>query len=65
MNFFNGIGVAAVLAWIAAIIAIAYGYIVNIITLVGMTLTGHEVEFVLRAVGIVIAPLGAIMGLFV
>jgi hypothetical protein len=65
MNFFNSIGVAAVLAWITAIIAIIYGYIANIITLVGMTLAGHEAEFVLRAVGIVIVPLGAIMGLFV
>jgi hypothetical protein len=65
MNFFNGIGVAAVLAWIAAIIAIACGYIVNIITLVDLTWAGHEAEFVLRAVGIVMAPLGAIMGLFV
>jgi hypothetical protein len=65
MNISKGAGVAAALAWIAAIVAIIYGYIVNIITLVGMTWAGHEVEFVLRAAGIVMAPLGVIMGLFV
>jgi hypothetical protein len=65
MNISECAGVAAALAWIAAIVAIIYGYIVNIITLVGLTWTGHEAEFVLRAVGIVMAPLGVVMGLFV
>lgn len=47
--------------WITGII----GWIINIVELCGMTFTGHETEFVIRAVGIVIAPLGAVMGLFV
>ncbi len=65
MSFFEGIGAAGILASVGVILATIYGYIVNIITLVGLTWAGHEAEFVLRAVGIVMAPLGAIMGLFV
>lgn len=40
-------------------------FFINIIELCGLTFTGHETEFVIRAVGIIIAPLGAVMGLFV
>lgn len=58
--------VGLVLVWIALIPAILIGWVVNIIKLVSTV--PHEttmVVFVLRAVGVVLAPLGAVMGYFV
>ena len=53
-------GVIMIGIWIAAII----GWIINIVTLahtVDAPITGM---FILRCVGIIVAPLGAVLGLF-
>jgi len=53
--------VAVVGGWLAAIVAGGYGYIHNIYSLVN-----HAGEFgsleIVRAIGVVAAPLGAVMG---
>lgn len=46
--------------WAAAI----YGYVFNIITLLGEMDTTSTTETVIRLIGIVVAPAGAIMGYF-
>lgn len=53
--------ITAVALWVATLV----GWGINIVKLCDMTFTGHEVELVLRVVGIVVYPLGGIMGLFV
>jgi hypothetical protein len=50
--------------WIAVIIAMAAGWIMNIIDLINMP-AGITGLFVARVAGIFIPPLGAILGLFV
>lgn len=44
--------------------AAAYGYVFNIITLLGEMDTTSTTETVIRLIGIVVAPAGAIMGYF-
>lgn len=61
----NLVSMSVVFATFGLIIASIYGYIHNIIVLAGMTFSGHEGEALLRAIGTLVAPLGAIMGLFV
>lgn len=38
------------------------GWVSNILTLLGLTLEGNEIEAVVRILGIVFVPLGALMG---
>lgn len=52
--------VAVIGLWAAAI----YGYVLNIITLLGGMDTASATETVVRLLGIVVAPAGAIMGYF-
>jgi hypothetical protein len=60
----TGIPVTAVLLWLAVIITGVVGWVLNIVKLMGMTLDAVTIELVLRGVGIFVAPLGSIMGLF-
>lgn len=50
--------VVYILVWITAII----GWILNIIKFVGMDFTHVEPMLVLRGIGIIMAPLGAVLG---
>lgn len=52
---------ALILMWLAGILAAGYGYIHNIVMLVHHTGPFGILEAV-RAVGIVLAPLGVVMG---
>ena len=52
--------VAVIGLWAAAI----YGYVCNIITLLGGMDTASTTEAVVRLLGIVVPPAGAIMGYF-
>ena len=52
---------AIIAAWVAGLV----GYIWNIVKLVGLATsapTGNGVEAIMRAVGIIFAPLGAVAG---
>lgn len=50
----------------ALIGTVAYGWIWNIVSLVGMDWSASiGIEGVLRIIGIVIAPIGVVMGIFV
>ena len=59
----HNIGIALGLAWIAAIVALVYGWVLNIIDVVSWAgaVTG---EFIVRVIGVFIPILGAAMGLF-
>lgn len=52
------------LVWLIVVAAIVIGWIMNIFDLVGMKFDEITIEIALRIVGIVVVPLGAIMGLF-
>jgi hypothetical protein len=54
------LGLMVVLAWVLGII----GWIANIVVLYGMSFDHLSGALVLRVIGIFIAPLGAILGLF-
>jgi hypothetical protein len=58
MKEFFGLGFIAL--WIAAIV----GWIMNIVVLYGMSFDQITGPLVLRIVGIFVAPLGSILGLF-
>lgn len=52
-------------AWIAVAIALVLGWVLNIVTLVGMAsapVTDVTLMFILRVVGIFVAPLGGVLG---
>lgn len=58
------LGIAAIVTWIAIIIAAGVGWIINIVKLAGMP-SDATGEMVLRVVGIFLPPLGVVMGYFV
>lgn len=61
----NSFGTGMVLLWASLVIAVGWGWILNVIALTNVVFTGHEVEAILRIVGVVVVPLGAVMGWFV
>ena len=61
-NFEAGFYIAMFFVWLAA----AYGYVANVIKLIYMA-TNHspiDAMFILRGIGIVATPLGAVLGYF-
>ena len=60
MNFLQGLGIMAVLAWLSLTIAIMYGWVMNIVTLIQ---GGYQatIELVIAIIGIFVAPVGALM----
>jgi hypothetical protein len=62
------LSLAFIIGVIAAAIASVYGYVVNVISLIGMVkaeVALTSAELILRGFGVVFPPLGVIMGLFV
>lgn len=59
MNLFFG------LVPLALIVAMIYGYIMNIMYLVGLDNFVFTGKVILSSIGVVVIPLGSIMGLFV
>jgi len=55
--------IGALLA-VAFVIAAVTGYILNIVSLLGMEQVANG-EGILRVIGLIVLPLGSIMGLFV
>jgi hypothetical protein len=59
--------VVGILLWVSCVIAAIYGYISNIIKIVGMfgqDLNSVAVELIIRGIGVFVAPLGAVAGYF-
>jgi hypothetical protein len=58
------VGIA--LLWLSFVIAFVYGWVSNIIDVVNLALASAPITalFVVKAIGIFVAPLGAILGLF-
>lgn len=66
-NLFAGLGLFAVLAWIGLICAAVYGYVANLLIVVGSAgapLSEFTLMLVLRILGIFAFPLGALLGFF-
>lgn len=49
-------------AALLALVAMLIGWIINIVKLSGLDFAGNEIEVVIRACGILVAPLGGIIG---
>ncbi len=54
--------VIGVIVYLALIIAFGYGWVMNIVHLIGLNFDDNTGMFVARCIGIVVAPLGAILG---
>jgi hypothetical protein len=61
-TFFASIGLLGLLAAIVLWVAVVWGWVLNIISLIGMIGGDFNVLLVLRVVGIFFAPLGAALG---
>ena len=57
-------GFLAIFAYLALFVGVIYGYIWNILTLFNNMDTISGVEAVVRSIGIIVGPDGAIMGYF-
>lgn len=57
-----GVGISIVLLWFLVIFLAIGGWIANIVKLIGSDFDPLTVEAGLRVFGVVLAPLGAIMG---
>jgi len=63
----KNLGAIGIGVWVMVVIAIAIGWIMNIVKLIGFsggTFAGNEIEIILRAVGVFMAPLGGVAGWF-
>lgn len=60
----QNLGLGIYLTLIAVFLAGLVGWVMNIIDLVGMSFAGNEGLFVLRVIGIFVAPLGGVLGYF-
>lgn len=64
LNFLEGLGLAAIVAWSLFIIAFVYGYVCNVIAIFQTMTDPITGMFIARLVGVLAAPLGAILGYF-
>lgn len=55
-------GLLAILAYLAIIIALVYGWVMNIVTIAHSNFSDITGLLVLRVVGIFVAPLGTVLG---
>lgn len=58
----KNISVGSIIMLILFVLAGILGWFLNVINLVGMTYHGHELLLVIRVAGIIIPPLGAVVG---
>ena len=64
MNLFRNVTIGGVIAIFSVVILAAIGWVLNIIKLFGLAQAAdpNYVMAVLRGIGIIVAPLGAILG---
>ena len=58
------LGAGAAIAILVVFIAAIVGWVMNVVELIGTMGSGIDAEFVFRLVGVVVAPLGAVLGYF-
>lgn len=63
-NFLAGLGIVAILAWVTFFCAFIYGYVCNVIAIFDTLNSPVTGLFIARCVGVLAAPLGAILGYF-
>jgi hypothetical protein len=58
--------VSLLIAWMVFVVILMVGWVINIIKLLTMVSAGAEITtlFIVRLVGVPLAPLGAVMGWF-
>lgn len=59
-----GIPIAAMSLWITVIVFLIAGWMLNISKLLALNLETLSIELVLRSVGVLMVPLGSVLGLF-
>lgn len=64
MKFLAGLGIFGFVAYLGMIVAAIVGWFMNIFAIMHTMHGAFDGMFVLRIVGIFVAPLGAILGLF-
>lgn len=61
-------GIAILLMWLALIVFLVVGYIMNVAKVIGIASAGvpieQQIELVIRIIGFVLIPIGAILGMF-
>lgn len=63
-NFLAGLGIVAIIGYICLFAAFIYGYVCNILSIIGTLGDPITGLFIARCFGVVAAPLGAILGYF-
>lgn len=64
MKRVSHLGAAIGLAYVAVLVLAVIGYVMNLVKLVGMMDGGVSAMLIIRLVGIVAAPFGALIGWF-
>lgn len=62
---YKKIATSGLLLWLIVIVVFIVGWVMNLFKLVGMVDGGVTALLFIRALGLFVAPLGAILGLFV
>lgn len=63
-RLWNNIGFGAILAYLAVLLGLAVGWVMNIISIVGALSDPITGMFIARLVGTVVFPLGGVLGYF-
>lgn len=61
-------GITILLMWLALVLFLVVGYIMNVAKVIGIASAGvpieQQIELVIRIIGFVLIPIGAILGMF-
>lgn len=64
IRFWNNVGFGAALAYLAVLLGLIVGWVMNIISVVGALSDPITGMFIARLVGCVVFPLGGVLGYF-
>jgi len=59
--------IGGVIVWGVCVLALGIGWVMNLVKLIGFSggsFAGNELEIIIRAVGLVAAPIGGVAGWF-
>jgi hypothetical protein len=62
LNLFDKIFSGIFVVWFTVFVFAAYGYVANIVKIIGSDFQNLDVELIIRLVGVIAGPLGAVMG---
>ena len=67
-NMYDDLGIGAVIIWVGISITALIGWVINLIAVINVLFTDAAIiltgKLLLRIIGIFVAPLGSILGLF-